>query len=126
MHRDSYRPGPPVDIAAEPAGDRWTLRFVRELRHAPETVWAALTDPARLREWAPFLADRDLGAPGAATLTLVDGDTAVAHPATVRRAEPPHRVRRRPPPLRRTVWSRTPPAAPPARRCAGRGSPSWS
>ncbi|MEV4483369.1 SRPBCC domain-containing protein [Micromonospora coxensis] len=50
----------------------------------------ALTDPTRLRDWAPFLADRDLGAPGAATLTLVDGDAVTAQPSTVRRAEPPH------------------------------------
>ncbi|MBQ0894207.1 SRPBCC family protein [Micromonospora sp. U56] len=90
MDRDSFRPGPPAEIEAEPAGDRWTLLFVRELRHAPEKVWSALTDPARLAEWAPFLADRDLGAPGTATLTVVDGDTAVPQPATVRRAEPPH------------------------------------
>src|ERR1700704_2256831 len=31
--------------------------LVRELRHSPEKVWQALTDPAHLREWAPFEAD---------------------------------------------------------------------
>jgi uncharacterized protein YndB with AHSA1/START domain len=36
-----------------------------ELRHPPEKVWQALTDPAQLREWAPFDADGNLGAAGA-------------------------------------------------------------
>ncbi|WP_432899630.1 SRPBCC family protein [Micromonospora matsumotoense] len=89
MDRAPFHPGPPAEVTATPAGDRWTLRFVRDLRHPPERVWAALTDPARLREWAPFLADRDLSTPGDAVLTLVDGDAVVAQPATVRRAEPP-------------------------------------
>jgi uncharacterized protein YndB with AHSA1/START domain len=62
---------------------------VRDLRHPPEKVWAALTEPARLREWAPFIADRDLGSTGDATLTMVDGDTSEDMRASVRRAEPP-------------------------------------
>ena len=33
--------------------DKWTLILVRELRHSPEKVWHALTDPAHLREWSP-------------------------------------------------------------------------
>ena len=33
--------------------DRSTLRFERHLRHAPERVWRAITDPAELREWFP-------------------------------------------------------------------------
>ncbi|GHJ06327.1 hypothetical protein TPA0907_06940 [Micromonospora humidisoli] len=83
------RPGPPAEVTAVPADGRWTLRFVRELRHPPQRVWAALTDPAQLAGWAPFLADRDLGTPGDVVLTLVDGDTTDAQPATVRRAEAP-------------------------------------
>ncbi|MFI7488592.1 SRPBCC family protein [Micromonospora echinaurantiaca] len=90
MPRDSFRPSPPAEVRAEPADGGATLVFVRDLRHPPEAVWAALTDPARLREWAPFLADRDLGSPGAAVLTMVDGETTEDLPATVRRAEPPH------------------------------------
>ena len=39
--------------------------LVRELHHALEKVWEALTDPAHLREWAPFDADRSLGTAGA-------------------------------------------------------------
>jgi uncharacterized protein YndB with AHSA1/START domain len=66
-----------------------TLVFTRDLRHPPEKVWAALTEPARLRRWAPFDADRDLGTPGPATLTMVDGETRTDLPGIVRLAEPP-------------------------------------
>jgi uncharacterized protein YndB with AHSA1/START domain len=39
-------------------------------------VWRALTAPDALRAWAPFEADRDLGAPGAATLIMeADGES---------------------------------------------------
>ncbi|NUT18075.1 MAG: SRPBCC family protein [Hamadaea sp.] len=68
---------------------RWTLEFVRDLNHPPERVWAALTDPAQLAEWAPFRAERDLGELGSTTLAMIDGDLAVDLPATVLRAEPP-------------------------------------
>ncbi len=57
-------------------GDKWTLVLVRELRHSPEKVWQALTDPAHLREWAPFDADASLGAAGTtAKLTTVGAPT---------------------------------------------------
>jgi len=45
-------------------GETWTLVLVRELRHPPHKVWEALTDPAQLREWAPFDADKSLGTVG--------------------------------------------------------------
>jgi len=45
-------------------GEKWTLVLVRELRHPPHKVWEALTDPAQLREWAPFDADKSLGTVG--------------------------------------------------------------
>jgi uncharacterized protein YndB with AHSA1/START domain len=89
MNRTTYQPSPLTDVAAVADGDSWTLVFVRDLRHPPEKVWAALTEPAHLAEWAPFLADRDLGSPGDATLTMIDGDIAEPMPASVRRAEPP-------------------------------------
>jgi uncharacterized protein YndB with AHSA1/START domain len=41
------------------------------VRHAPEKVWQALTDPAHLREWAPFVSDGSLGAVGTVRLTWV-------------------------------------------------------
>ncbi|MGH7714574.1 MAG: SRPBCC family protein, partial [Vulcanimicrobiaceae bacterium] len=31
------------------------------MRHSPDKVWQALTDPAQLHEWAPFDADANLG-----------------------------------------------------------------
>jgi uncharacterized protein YndB with AHSA1/START domain len=77
-------PGPLADAVA----DGPTLVFVRDLRHPPATVWAALTDPARLDQWAPFAAARPLDAVGDTTLTMIDGDTRTDTPATVRRAEP--------------------------------------
>lgn len=82
-------PGPLADAAVAPDGDRWTLIFIRDLRHPPATVWAALTDPDRLDRWAPFVPARDLATIGDNTLTMVDGDTRTDTPATVRRAEPP-------------------------------------
>ena len=38
-----FEPGPLADIACERADeDRWTLVFVRDLRHPPAKVWTAL------------------------------------------------------------------------------------
>lgn len=69
--------------------DGWTLIFVRELRQAPEAVWAALTSPSALDQWAPFTASRDLGSVGPAVLTLVDGPDKTDIPASVERADAP-------------------------------------
>jgi uncharacterized protein YndB with AHSA1/START domain len=87
---NSFDPGPLAEVELQPDGDRWTLVFVRDLpRHSRDKVWAALTDPAQLREWSPFIADRDLGRAGDATLTMIDGDNREDLPATVTTAEPP-------------------------------------
>lgn len=63
--RNRYTPGPAhgARIRKE-EGEHWTLVLVRELRHPPEDVWAALTDPDQLREWAPFETDVNMGTPG--------------------------------------------------------------
>jgi len=82
-------PGPLADAQVVPSGDRWTLIFIRELRQPPDAVWRALTDPAELDQWAPFAAATDLGRPGDAVLTLVDGPDRTDLPATVLRAEAP-------------------------------------
>jgi Activator of Hsp90 ATPase homolog 1-like protein len=56
--------------------DKWTLILVRELRHSPEKVWQALTEPAHLREWAPFEVDGSLGRAGTkVNLTWVGSPT---------------------------------------------------
>jgi uncharacterized protein YndB with AHSA1/START domain len=89
MNRDTFDPGPLGEVHCEPSDDRWTLVFVRDLRHPPEQVWEALTDPKQLDEWAPFVADRDLGSLGDATLTMIDRETRQDLPATVTRVERP-------------------------------------
>ena len=62
--REQYTPGPASGAQIRKDGEKWTLILVRELRHSPEKVWQALTDPAHLREWAPFGADGSLGTVG--------------------------------------------------------------
>ena len=62
---EQYTPGPAGGAQVRKDGEKWTLILVRELRHSPEKVWQALTDPAHLHEWAPFDADGSLGTVGA-------------------------------------------------------------
>lgn len=69
--REQYAPGPAAGADVRTDGDQWTLILVRELRHPPEKVWQALTDPAQLREWAPFDADRNLATTGPVMLSTV-------------------------------------------------------
>ena len=64
MDRAQYTPGPASGAQVRKDGEKWTLILVRELRHVPEKVWQALTDPAHLREWAPFDVDGSLGVAG--------------------------------------------------------------
>jgi uncharacterized protein YndB with AHSA1/START domain len=63
--------------------------LVRELRHPPAKVWQALTDPAELREWAPFDADRSLGSVGTVTLTTIGAPTPTVSESRVTRADAP-------------------------------------
>jgi uncharacterized protein YndB with AHSA1/START domain len=70
--------------------EKWTLVLVRELRHSPEKVWEAITDPAHLREWAPFDADGNLGTPGATVkLTTVGAPVPRITETTVTQADAP-------------------------------------
>ena len=90
MERADYKPGPLADASAEQGeGDRWTLVFIRDFRHSREKVWGALVEPGQLREWAPFVPDRDLGGAGPATFTMLGGEKAESSPGEVLRAEPP-------------------------------------
>ena len=89
--RQEYVPGPAAGATIERnEGANWTLVLVRELEHPPEKVWAALTDPAQLREWAPFESDANLGAAGTvATLTTVGAPKPHVTETKVKRADPP-------------------------------------
>jgi hypothetical protein len=79
---EHYTPGPASGARVQKGRvqdeNMWTLILVRELRHSPEKVWQALTDPAQLREWAPFVVDGSLGTVGA-TVNL----TWVGNPAPI-------------------------------------------
>jgi uncharacterized protein YndB with AHSA1/START domain len=86
--REQYTPGPASGAQVRKDGEKWTLILVRELRHAPEKVWQALTDPAHLREWAPFEADGSLGTIGAVKLTWVG--TSQVSETRVTRADAPN------------------------------------
>jgi uncharacterized protein YndB with AHSA1/START domain len=85
--REQYTPGPARGAEVRKDGEKWTLILVRELRHPPEKVWQALTDPAHLSEWAPFDADGSLGTVGTVNLTWV-GTTQVIE-TRVTRADAP-------------------------------------
>ena len=86
-NRDKYAPGAAAGAHVRKDGERWTLIVVRELRHPPAKVWKALTEPAQLREWAPFDADRDLGSIGPVKLSTVGTPAPQVSETTVKRAE---------------------------------------
>ena len=80
--REQYIPGPASGAQVRKdrgengkEKDKWTLILVRELHHPPQKVWQALTDPAHLREWAPFNVDGSLGTVGTVNLTWVGRPT---------------------------------------------------
>jgi uncharacterized protein YndB with AHSA1/START domain len=86
-----YTPGPAFGAQMrKEEGPNWTLILVRELRHSPEKVWEALTDPAHLREWAPFDADSNLGTVGnKVKLTTVGAPQLHVTETVVTRADAP-------------------------------------
>jgi uncharacterized protein YndB with AHSA1/START domain len=86
--REQYAPGPASGAQVKKDGEKWTLILVRELRHSPEKVWQALTDPAHLREWAPFDADGSLGTVGN-TVKLTWVGAPAPQETTVTRADAP-------------------------------------
>ncbi len=88
--REQYAPGPASVAHVRKDGEKWTLILVRELRHSPEKVWQALIDPAQLREWAPFDADRSLGTVGSTVkLTTVGAPALHVTETKVTRADAP-------------------------------------
>jgi len=89
--RAQYTPGPAGGAQIrKQEGKNWTLILVRELRHPPEKVWQALTEPEHLREWAPFDADGSLSTQGnRAMLTTVGAPNLHVTETIVKRAEAP-------------------------------------
>ena len=89
-NRELYAPGPASGAQIQKDGEKWILVLVRELRHSPEKVWQALTDPAHLREWAPFDANASLSRVGSTVkLTTVGAPTPHVTETTVKRADAP-------------------------------------
>jgi uncharacterized protein YndB with AHSA1/START domain len=86
--RETYAPGPANLAHVDKDGDTWTLVLVKELHHPPEKVWRALTEPAHLREWAPFDASGDLGKVGSVNVTWIGTTEPVA--TSVARADFPN------------------------------------
>jgi uncharacterized protein YndB with AHSA1/START domain len=90
-YREQYAPGLASGAQIRKEGEKWTLILVRELRHSPEKIWQALTDPAHLREWAPFDADRSLDTVGTTVkLTTVGAPAPHVSETTVTRADAPN------------------------------------
>src|SRR5258708_33690933 len=91
--RAQYAPGPASGALIRKDGEKWTLILVRELRHTPEKVWQALTDPTHLREWAPFEADVSLGTAGSTVkLTTVGAPIPRVTETKVMRADAPNKL----------------------------------
>jgi uncharacterized protein YndB with AHSA1/START domain len=87
--REQYQPGP-AKTEVQKDGEQWTLVLVRELRHSPAKVWEALTDPAQLREWAPFDTDGTLAQAGKTVkLTTVGAPKPHVTETTITRADAP-------------------------------------
>ena len=87
--RAQYVPGPASGAQVQKnEGEKWTLILVRELRHSPEKVWQALTDPVQLHEWAPFEVAGPLDKAGA-TVKLKWVGAPTAFDTTVTRVEAP-------------------------------------
>lgn len=89
MSNFDYSPAPAFGATAEPDGELYRLAIVRDLKHAPERVWGALTEPGQLSAWAPFDASGNLGVPGAA-VTLTQGEREAE--TVVTEAVPPVRL----------------------------------
>lgn len=72
----------------EQAGDRWRLRFVRELPHPPAKVWRALTEEQHLAAWFPTTIEGELRA-GAPLQFRFRGEEAPPTTGSVIECDPP-------------------------------------
>jgi uncharacterized protein YndB with AHSA1/START domain len=94
IEREQYAPGPASGARVEKNRgkdeNKWTLILVRELRHPPAKVWQALTDPAHLREWAPFDTDGNLDRAGTTVKLTWVGTPTTPLETRVTRADAPY------------------------------------
>lgn len=67
----------PMEVVLELEDDRWTLVMRRRFRHAPQKLWAMLTEPAGLARWSPIVPNRPLTEPGPATCRENPGDAPI-------------------------------------------------
>jgi uncharacterized protein YndB with AHSA1/START domain len=84
-------------VTRDMSDGRTTVVFVRDFERPYDAVWSMLTDPSKLRMWAPHTADRDLSTVGKVTFTML-GDVVdvpeampdIAVPGVVLVANPPY------------------------------------
>jgi uncharacterized protein YndB with AHSA1/START domain len=89
MTEPTNDPGPLAEVGVEPVGQRWTLVLTRDLGHSPEKVWSAVSDPERLRRWAPFYPDRELASTGPVMIIDNHAEDGSRTPGLVTRCEHP-------------------------------------
>lgn len=82
---DVTLPSPAGSVTID--GDHATLAYQRTLRHAPERVWAALTDPAELKKWFMTAATID-GRPNG-SVQMVSGPAAFQWTGKILTWDPP-------------------------------------
>jgi len=92
MNSRDIDPGPLAEASCHTSGNQATLVLVRNIQYRRAVVWAALTDPTQLRQWAPFSADRNLATARSAVLRAADDIHAQDLPANVVAAIPPKRL----------------------------------
>lgn len=85
---DRPAPGPAAGASVEKDGESWTLVLVRQLGHAPERVWRALTEPQELSRWSPFDSDGSLGQAGSRVRLTTVGAGLVSDTIVVRADRP--------------------------------------
>src|SRR4051812_47981122 len=90
---ETFDPGPAAGARiADREGDQWSLVIERQLRHSPERVWAALTEPGQLSQWAPFDTDKALTEGAKVKLATVGAPAEHITETEVKRADPPHEL----------------------------------
>jgi uncharacterized protein YndB with AHSA1/START domain len=79
-------------VAREVSHGRTTIVLTWDFRQGSASVWSLLTAPERLRLWAPYTADRDLGKVGHVVLSMLVGGDApdIEVPSVVLVADAPH------------------------------------